>query len=202
MRKSRSSLLTTSGCSSCGKCLQLWIGATERLSAISLQIAFMSNKRPTASKSRPHSERTGQRISVRRLQDPARRDRNSANHVQGQRSAPLLLSFCTRVLPNLEIKVRKDLQILTKPQSLRHVDDCQLLFWPSELQIQSAVGVQVGVAGSWSPRAAARSMAPSSRLTMSAYDPNQTSQTDHVKSPYDPFYDPFAERLAYSQAED
>jgi hypothetical protein len=26
-------------------------------------------------------------------------------------------SFCTGVLPNLEIKVRKDLQILAKPQS-------------------------------------------------------------------------------------
>jgi hypothetical protein len=120
MRKSRSSLLTTSGCSPCGKCLQLWIGATERLSAISLQIAFMSNKRPTASKSRPHSERTGQRISVRRLQDPARRDRNSANHVQGQRSAPLLCPFVRVFCRTWKLKSAKICKSLRSRNRLRH----------------------------------------------------------------------------------
>src|SRR4029077_16255474 len=59
LRKSRSSLLTTSGCSSCGRWPQFLIGATERFSAISLQIAFMSNRRPTAPKSSPQRERTG-----------------------------------------------------------------------------------------------------------------------------------------------
>jgi hypothetical protein len=157
------------------------------LSAISLQIAFMSNKRPTASKSRPHSERTGQRISVRRLQDPARRDRNSANHVQGQRSAPLLCPFVRVFCRTWKLKSAKICKSLRSRNRLRHVDDCQLLFWPSELQIsigrwRSGRSCRILVA-----KSCGRSMAPSSRLTMSAYDPNQTSQTDHVKSPYDPF---------------
>src|SRR6266702_3669769 len=58
-RKSRRSLLTASGCSSCGRWPQLSIGATERFSAISLQTAFMSKRRPTAPKSSPQSESTG-----------------------------------------------------------------------------------------------------------------------------------------------
>jgi hypothetical protein len=38
---------------------QFLVGAPERFSAISLQIAFTSNRRPTALKSSPQIERTG-----------------------------------------------------------------------------------------------------------------------------------------------
>src|SRR5260370_39416445 len=57
LRKSRSSLLTTAGCSSCGRWPQFLIGATERFSSISLQIAFMSNVTPPAPNSSPQPEK-------------------------------------------------------------------------------------------------------------------------------------------------